>query len=96
MTGRIEKTKAFLLQKFDENPRYIECKAEKDYRIEHTMRVANLGKRIAEAEGLDTEALAIACLLHDVSYCETMNGREDAKRFRVWWPVRWLNWHFVN
>ena len=19
-----------------------------------------------------------------------------AKRFRVWWPVRWLNWHFVN
>lgn len=77
MTGRIEKTKAFLLQKFDESPRYIERKAEKDYRIEHTMRVANLGKRIAEAEGLDTEALVIACLLHDVSYCETMNGRED-------------------
>ena len=77
MASRIEKTKVFLLQKFDENPRYTEHKAEKDYRIEHTMRVANIGKQIAEAEDMDTEALVIACLLHDVSYCEEMKEKED-------------------
>lgn len=77
MASRIEKTKVFLLQKFDENPYYAEHKAEKDYRIEHTMRVANLGKKIAEAEDMDTEALVIACLLHDVSYCEEMKEKED-------------------
>ena len=77
MTNRIEKTKAFLLQKFDENPYYADHKAKKDYRIEHTMRVANIGKQIAEAEDMDTEALVIACLLHDVSYCEEMKEKED-------------------
>lgn len=41
------------------------------------MRVANLGEQIARAEGLDVEALVIACLLHDVSYCEEFVEKED-------------------
>ncbi|NLD33677.1 MAG: HD domain-containing protein [Clostridiales bacterium] len=42
-------------------------------RYEHTLRVAQVGRRIARAEGLDEEALVIACLLHDVGYarCHT-------------------------
>lgn len=42
-------------------------------RWEHTLRVAEVGLTIAREEGLDEEALYIACLLHDVGYvrCET-------------------------
>jgi uncharacterized protein len=80
MTNNIEKTKAFLLQKFDDSPyyaHYMENKEQKDYRLEHTMRVANLGERIARAEKMDVEALVIACLLHDVSYSEELSGEDD-------------------
>ena len=77
MVNNIEKTKAFLRQKFDESPYFLEHPEAKAYRLEHTMRVANLGERIAQAEGLDVEALVIACLLHDVSYCEEFKNRED-------------------
>ncbi len=38
------------------------------YRYEHSLRVALWGKRIAEAEGWDSEPLVMACLLHDVGY----------------------------
>ena len=77
MNNNIEKTKAFLLQRFDESPYYADHEDEKAYRLEHSMRVANLGERIARAENLDVEALVIACLLHDVSYCEEFKNRED-------------------
>ena len=44
------------------------------YRYEHSLRVALWGKRIAEAEGWESEPLVMACLLHDTGYpfCETM------------------------
>lgn len=76
MTNRIEKTKQFLVQKFNENPYYMEHPEERDYRIEHTMRVAHLGEQIAKSEGMDVEVLVIACLLHDVSYCEEFKDEE--------------------
>ena len=43
------------------------------YRYTHSLRVAELGRRIARAEGLDEELLVLACLLHDVGYvrCQT-------------------------
>lgn len=43
------------------------------YRYEHTLRVAAIGKRIAIEEKLPVEALIIGCLLHDIGYsqCET-------------------------
>lgn len=54
------------------------------YRWEHTLRVANYGKILAEAEGADAEAVVAACLLHDVAHfeCEADykgHGREGAK-----------------
>ena len=33
----------------------------------HSYRVVNIGKEIAEKEGLNVEDLMIACLLHDAS-----------------------------
>ena len=38
-----------------------------DYRWKHTLRVVQYGKRIAEHEGADIEAVMAACLLHDIS-----------------------------
>jgi uncharacterized protein len=54
------------------------------YRWEHTQRVANYGKLIAEAEGADVEVVTAACLLHDVAHFECdddykSHGREGAK-----------------
>ncbi len=38
------------------------------YRWEHTLRVAQYGRTIAEGEGLDVEHAVVACLLHDIAY----------------------------
>ena len=66
----IEKTEAFLKQKFD-SAVYLNSHLEaKAYRIEHTYRVANIGLEIARKEGFDETEMVIACLLHDISYCE--------------------------
>ncbi len=77
MQDRIASAKAFLLKKLDENPHFQEREAEKAYRIEHSFRVANLGERIAKAQGMDVETMALACLLHDVSYCEEFQSEAD-------------------
>ena len=67
---RIEKTEAFLKQKFDA-ALYLNAHPDaKAYRLEHSYRVANIGLEIARKEGFDETELVIACLLHDVSYCE--------------------------
>ena len=66
----IEKTEAFLKQKFD-SAVYLNSHLEaKAYRIEHKYRVANIGLEIARKEGFDETEMVIACLLHDISYCE--------------------------
>lgn len=46
---------------------YLKWKIKDTYRLAHSYRVANIGKEIAEKEGLNVEDLMIACLLHDVS-----------------------------
>jgi len=38
-----------------------------DYRWKHTLRVTQYGRRIAEFEGADVEAVMAGCLLHDIS-----------------------------
>ncbi|MBR5617255.1 MAG: HD domain-containing protein [Oscillospiraceae bacterium] len=45
--------------------------------MEHSYRVANIAKQIAEAEGFDVTYAVIAGLLHDIAYCEEMVTRED-------------------
>ena len=66
----IRKTEEFLKERFD-SALYLNSHQEaKAYRLEHTYRVANIGRKIAEKEGFDETEMVIACLLHDVSYCE--------------------------
>lgn len=73
----IEKTKEFLIKAFDESEYYKDKKDEKDYRLNHTFRVANIGKLIASQEDIDEEALVIGCLLHDVSYVMDFTTKEE-------------------
>ena len=66
----IEQTEAFLKRKFDAAI-YLNAHPDaKAYRLEHSYRVANIARRIAQQEGFDETELVIAGLLHDVSYCE--------------------------
>lgn len=66
----IKKTEEFLKQKFDKAIYLNEHLEDKAYRLEHTYRVANIGRKIAAKEGFDETEMVIACLLHDISYCE--------------------------
>ena len=77
-----EKTEAFLKRKFD-SAVYLNAHPEaKAYRLEHSYRVANIGREIAQQEGFDETEMVIACLLHDVSYCEEFgeNGWQEHGR----------------
>ena len=44
--------------------------------MEHSYRVANIAKGIAEAEGYPVVHAVIAGLLHDIAYCEEMPTKE--------------------
>ena len=73
----IKKTEAFLKDTFAASTYLQANPADRDYRLEHSYRVANIAKAIAEAEGFDVTYAVIAGLLHDISYCEEMVTRED-------------------
>ncbi len=78
----VGKTEAFLKEKLD-GGEYLAAHPEaKAYRLEHTYRVANIGRSIAREEGFDETEAVIACLLHDVSYCEEFgeNGWKEHGR----------------
>ena len=75
----VKLTEEFLKIKFDESEYFADKKSEKDYRFEHSVRVANIGKEIAEKEGMDSDAMVIACLLHDISYINEFKTKEEAR-----------------
>lgn len=68
MTERIEKTLTFLTEYFENGRWFKEHPADKAYRLDHSIRVANICREIARTEGMDVEAAVIAGLLHDVAY----------------------------
>lgn len=74
MTERIEKTERFLREKLAESPYFTKHPEAGAYRLEHSFRVARIAGEIAKAEGMDEEAMIIAGLLHDVSYCREFDG----------------------
>ena len=76
-TEMITKTEAFLKDTFAASAYLQSNSADRDYRLEHSYRVANIAKAIAEAEGFDVTHAVIAGLLHDISYCEEMVTREN-------------------
>ena len=75
---RIAKTESFLKSKFDGGIFLSNHPEEKAYRLEHSYRVANIGAEIARKEGFDVTEMVIACLLHDLAYCEEF-GEEGWK-----------------
>lgn len=75
----IAKTEAFLKETFS-NSTYLQSDpAGRDYRLEHSYRVANIAKQIAEEEGFDVTCAVIGGLLHDIAYCEEMKEKADWK-----------------
>ena len=76
-TEMIGKTEAFLKDTFAASGCLQANPADRDYRLEHSYRVANIARAIAEAEGFDVTCAVIGGLLHDISYCEEMVTRED-------------------
>lgn len=75
--NNIEKTIQFLLKTFDTSKGKPE---QTSYRIEHSFRVANIGKRIAENENLNAECFIIACLLHDIGYADMQGNWNEHGR----------------
>ena len=73
----IAKTEAFLKDTFATSTYLQSNPTDRDYRLEHSYRVANIAKAIAEAEGFDVTRAVIAGLLHDIAYCEEMVTRDD-------------------
>ena len=73
----IQQTEIFLQETFHASPYLQEHPAEKDYRLEHSYRVANLAKDIALQEQQDVTDAVLAALLHDIAYCEQMHTQED-------------------
>ena len=73
----IAKTEAFLKNTFAASTYFRNHSTVRDYRLEHSYRVANIAKTIAKAEGFDITHAVIAGLLHDIAYCEEMVTRED-------------------
>ena len=73
----IKKTEAFLKETFATSTYLQKNPKDRNYRLEHSYRVANIAKVIAEAEGFHVTYAVIAGLLHDIVYCEEMMTRED-------------------
>ncbi len=76
-TQWVERTEVFLKETFDNSPYLQEHPEELNYRLEHSYRVANIGKEIALAEGFSVTDMVIACLLHDIAYCQEMKTGEE-------------------
>jgi putative nucleotidyltransferase with HDIG domain len=73
----IQKTLEFLKTTFYSSKAFKENPSEVNYRVEHSIRVANIAKEIALKENLNVEGLVIAGLLHDISYCDGFATRQD-------------------
>lgn len=73
----VARTEAFLKDTFAASIYLQANPTDRDYRLEHSCRVANIAKTVAEAEGFNITHAVIAGLLHDIAYCEEMLTRED-------------------
>ena len=73
----VSKAESFLKETFAASSYLQAYPFWRDYRLEHSYRVANIAKMIAEKEGFDVTQAVIAGLLHDIAYCEEMVTDED-------------------
>ena len=75
----VKHTEAFLQETFYKSTVAREDPAGAAYRVEHSIRVANIGRIIAKKEGFDEAAMTIACLLHDIAYCQPLLTQEERR-----------------
>ncbi|MBE5962324.1 MAG: HD domain-containing protein [Lachnospiraceae bacterium] len=73
----IQKSEAFLKDKFNNQQYFIDHPSDGEYRLQHSYRVANIGKMIAEKEGFNVTEMVIACLFHDIGYSEDFKSDDD-------------------
>ena len=73
----IRKTEVFLKETFEASDYLQAYPFWKNYRLEHSYRVANIAKYIAEKEGFNVTHAVIAGLLHDIAYCEEIVSDEE-------------------
>lgn len=73
----IQKTEAFLKDTFERSAWMQPHPADMAYRLQHSYRVANIARGIAEKEGFSVTDAVIAGLLHDIAYCEEWAAQED-------------------
>ncbi|MBI5934465.1 MAG: HD domain-containing protein [Chloroflexi bacterium] len=67
-TTRMEKIAAFAKARIYETAAARpEASHDSEYRWNHTLRVAQYGRQVAETEGADVELCLAACLLHDIA-----------------------------
>lgn len=75
----------FVLEHLMDEATHVDLNVRR-YRYHHCLRVAALGRTIAEAEGLDADRLELACLLHDVGKFDSArpwdHGRAGARLAR--------------
>lgn len=79
MTDAVKKTLEYLKKSFEKSECLSSNPNERYYRLEHTLRVREIGRKIALNEGFDVEAMEIACLLHDISYINGFESSDDWK-----------------
>ena len=75
----IQITEEYLKDAFNQSGAAERDAASAAYRIEHSYRVANIGRIIAQKEGFDETAMVIGCLLHDVAYCREFTTPEEQR-----------------
>lgn len=73
----IKKSEEYLKNTFSNSKYLEEHPSDREYRLQHSYRVANIGKIIAEKEGFDVTEMVIACLFHDISYYEEFKNEND-------------------
>ncbi|HRX92344.1 MAG TPA: HD domain-containing protein [Candidatus Izemoplasmatales bacterium] len=76
--SNIDRTIKYVQDLFDKSEYLKDKPKQKEYRLEHTYRVASIGKEIAQKENLDIDALVVGCLLHDISYIYEMESEDDS------------------
>lgn len=104
MTEREQKTLAFLRERFENCQFFKAHPADGAYRLEHSIRVANICREIAAKEGMDVEAASIAGLLHDIAYGKDFpegydwkeHGRDGARIARPFLEGLGLDGQTVN
>lgn len=76
MEHLIKQCHGFLLSHISESNKSEE---EQNYRVDHSIRVANIGKYLAEKENANIKIVVIGCLLHDVGKFDTEDNMEHGR-----------------